>query len=401
VPLILNVETKKISPQFHVIFDDTFATVHSLPSSKSIDAQWKEILKFDRECFAEMDYDDDGEPILPLLSDIIKAYRDERTQRSDHQLALPPPPDDYENHVTFPNSSDETPFPDYPLVPLPIPSPGGDSQAHKEDTESGGEVAVSGGETNVHNSGRPRRNVGTYKDGPAKIRCLPIDGESYEFAYSNKHFLGNMRPVPAITNVAHCPSTYHPTEKLQKQFIAECYLLQDKWFQKNDCCSSLAQHMPVDTWDDGTSNIYFNDIADPRILAARSATKKATDSEDTPSFDTAIRSPFQAQWWKAMYDELQTIMVDFDCWEYVKRTPEMNVLPSTWAFKLKRYPDGRVKKFKARFCARGDRQQEGIDYFETWAPVVQWSTVRIVMILAIKLNLISVQCDITWSSSSY
>ncbi len=96
-----------------------------------------------------------------------------------------------------------------------------------------------------------------------------------------------------------------------------------------------------------------------------------------------------------MYVELQTIMVDFDCWEYVKRTPDMNVLPSTWAFKIKRYPDGRVKKLKARFCARGDRQKEGIDYFETWAPVVPWSTVRIAMILAIKLKLVSVQCDIT------
>ncbi len=94
-----------------------------------------------------------------------------------------------------------------------------------------------------------------------------------------------------------------------------------------------------------------------------------------------------------MYNELVTIMVNFDCWDYVKQTPDMNVLPSTWAFKLKRYPDGHVKKFKARFSARGDRQKEGIDYFETWAPVVQWSTVRIVMILAIKLKLISVQCE--------
>ncbi len=153
--------------------------------------------------------------------------------------------------------------------------------------------------------------------------------------------------------------------------------------------------MPVDTWDDGSNDVYFNNIADPRILAARSANKKATETEDSPSFDTAIRSPFQAQWWKAMYDELRTIMVDFDCWDYITRTPDMNVLPSTWAFKLKRYPDGWVEKFKARFCAHGDRQKEGVDYLETWAPVVQWSTVRIVMILAIKLNLISVQCDIT------
>ena len=73
----------------------------------------------------------------------------------------------------------------------------------------------------------------------------------------------------------------------------------------------------------------------------------------------------------------------------------MNVLPSTWTFKIKRCPDGRVKKFKARFCTRGDKRKEGIDYFETWAPVVQWSTGQIVMILAIKMKLIAVQSNIT------
>jgi hypothetical protein len=96
-----------------------------------------------------------------------------------------------------------------------------------------------------------------------------------------------------------------------------------------------------------------------------------------------------------MYDELTTLICKFDCWDHVLRTPDMNVLPSTWAFKIKHYPDGRVTKFKARFCARGDRQKEGIDYFETWAPVVQWFTVRIVMILAIKMKVISIQCNIT------
>jgi hypothetical protein len=34
-----------------------------------------------------------------------------------------------------------------------------------------------------------------------------------------------------------------------------------------------------------------------------------------------------------------------------------------------------LKNSKLDFCARGDRQKEGINYFETWAPVVQWSTV--------------------------
>jgi hypothetical protein len=92
--------------------------------------------------------------------------------------------------------------------------------------------------------------------------------------------------------------------------------------------------------------------------------------------------------------ELHTLVNKFDCWDYVPN-PGKNVLPSTWAFKIKHYPGGHVKKFKARFCARGDRQIVGVNYFETWAPVVMWSTVCIVMALAATLNLISVQCDIT------
>jgi hypothetical protein len=96
-----------------------------------------------------------------------------------------------------------------------------------------------------------------------------------------------------------------------------------------------------------------------------------------------------------MRGELNTLVNDFKCWDLVPRLPQMNVLPSTWAFKSNQFPDGTVKKFKARFCACGDRQKEGIDFLETWAPVVQWSTTRIVMVLAAKLGLRSVQCDIT------
>ena len=78
----------------------------------------------------------------------------------------------------------------------------------------------------------------------------------------------------------------------------------------------------------------------------------------------------------------------------VDRDDDMNVIDSIWAFKLKRYPDGVVKKFKARFCARGDQQLEGIDFFETYAPVVQWTTVRLLLILEVLLQLKSKQGDV-------
>jgi hypothetical protein len=59
------------------------------------------------------------------------------------------------------------------------------------------------------------------------------------------------------------------------------------------------------------------------------------------------------------------------------------LIKSTWVFKLKRLPDGTPLKFKARFCVRGDLQKEGVDYFETYALVVQWSTVRMLLTLVI------------------
>ena len=49
----------------------------------------------------------------------------------------------------------------------------------------------------------------------------------------------------------------------------------------------------------------------------------------------------------------------------------MKVLKGIYALKLKRTHDGTPFKFKARYCVRGDLQIEGVDYFETYAPVVQ------------------------------
>jgi hypothetical protein len=71
-----------------------------------------------------------------------------------------------------------------------------------------------------------------------------------------------------------------------------------------------------------------------------------------------------------------------------------HVIPSTWAFKCKQYPDGWIKKFKARFCAKGNKQLEGIDFFETYAPVVQWTTIRLIFILEILLGLKSKQGNV-------
>lgn len=58
VPLCLNTNTGKITPQFHVIFDEKFQSVASLPSGSTLQNQWLTLLRFGTDCFLEVDDDD-------------------------------------------------------------------------------------------------------------------------------------------------------------------------------------------------------------------------------------------------------------------------------------------------------------------------------------------------------
>ena len=63
---------------------------------------------------------------------------------------------------------------------------------------------------------------------------------------------------------------------------------------------------------------------------------------------------------------------DMGSFKMIKRPGGENILYPAWAFRKKRYPDGSLKKYKARFYVRGDQQMEGLDVFKTYAPVVSW-----------------------------
>ena len=61
----------------------------------------------------------------------------------------------------------------------------------------------------------------------------------------------------------------------------------------------------------------------------------------------------------------------------------MNILPNKWVFKLKRCLDDTIECYKAHLVANGFHQQEGIDYTETFSPVVKHSTIHIILALAV------------------
>ena len=77
------------------------------------------------------------------------------------------------------------------------------------------------------------------------------------------------------------------------------------------------------------------------------------------------------------------------------KLPDLKVLPRTWVFCCKQYLDGSVQKLKARFCARGDKQIQSVDFLDTFTPVVNWTTVHLMIILMIIMNLATCQVNYT------
>ena len=113
--------------------------------------------------------------------------------------------------------------------------------------------------------------------------------------------------------------------------------------------------------------------------------KAKRSDPDTPNIREALSGEHAEHFMEAMKSELSELE-SHETWEVVPITklPEgRKLIPGTWAFKIKRFPDGRLRKYKARFCVRGDRQVEGVDYHDKYAPVAQWSTIRMLLTLGI------------------
>jgi hypothetical protein len=123
------------------------------------------------------------------------------------------------------------------------------------------------------------------------------------------------------------------------------------------------------------------------------AFKKNTDP-DSLMYHEAMADADRKLWLEGMDSEIKQLE-KMDCWDVIPRSKATKrVVPSTWACRRKRFPDGRVKKCRSRFCVRGDLEDE-MDPWETYAPVVSASTVRLVLIMSLVFGLTTWCMDFT------
>ena len=225
---------------------------------------------------------------------------------------------------------------------------------------------------------------------PTPVHSIPTTCSGRQVRRPDR-LIETMKFAPISTHdCTHRQSLRCPKQKVSSEILNQQFLMGLKWddLVKTICSADLRSMMSLIEQHTDLDHATV-EWMHPMVMAAKA------NASDNPTWDQAMNGPDRDDYLEACKTELTTLVDGKDSWDVVDREHWMNVLPLTWAFKCKQFPDGSVCKLKAQFCARGDKQIEGIDYFDTFAPVVNWTTIRLMLVLSIILNLSTCQVDYT------
>eukprot|EP00804_Cyclotella_cryptica_P029262 CCRYP_011688-RA/>CCRYP_011688-RA protein AED:0.41 eAED:0.29 QI:0/0/0/1/1/1/2/0/509 len=342
VPLVLNPRTQHISPQFHVIFDDIFTTVPSLASIEERDLRFEQLFQTSTECYLDTS---DVSSDTDLLDDhwlspsnLAQRQQDRHRDLLRRTPCLQPPaipactaPEGAPPAPSLaPPTNPEAVLPISPAAPLVLPP---------------ASEGVPPATTCLLLRFQRERIHTIYLGVTTLLQFLPMTlcllTHLRPHVASPPVFVAEPGKTPpaAVANVGHPGLPRHGTACVRHAHLSDLALLQGDWSGfsssiRTGSPSVFSAYLQPDLSDD-LGSFTVTDVQ-PHILAA----KNATNSADSPTYGQAINSPHAEKWWEAMESELTTLETDLQAWELVPREPWMHVLPSTWAFRLKRFPNG-------------------------------------------------------------
>ncbi|KAK1699306.1 hypothetical protein QYE76_016003 [Lolium multiflorum] len=125
-------------------------------------------------------------------------------------------------------------------------------------------------------------------------------------------------------------------------------------------------------------------------LAACMAHAVDDPTAEPRSYQAAMTIP---HWRAAMEQEYQALLQN-ETWTLVPPPPRVNIIDSKWVFKVKKHADGSIERYKARLVAKGFKQRHGLDYEDTFSPVVKPTTIRLLLSLAVSRGWCLRQLDV-------
>ena len=371
VGLVLNLRTRKISPQYHLVYDSNFETVHSDPDNAP--ESWPELVTLNR---FKADYDD--KEFAPYLADewltpveISEKQRHDNHVRGFHDA---PPGEADDPYLTEPLNRNPTPQ-DTDVEVGTFPTPLGESSNPPDSPPRGTPLET------------PQRAIPSHPPDTRHDQRAPTPLPRHNPRQETP------RPQPPRRNPRRAVRNPAPTRqhglglvrKYCRTMMCGLLSLQGRAYDNRYLLNLLL---------DQDFGLYDN-LGPSSLLMSPSALSGSTADPDTPRLHEAMRSEHREEFLHAMGKEIADLE-KHGTWTVIRKSSmptEANLLPSTWALKVKRYPDGRLRKHKARFCCRGDKQIKNVDYFESYAPVASWTTVRMVMNMAIQRGWATRQVD--------
>jgi hypothetical protein len=158
--------------------------------------------------------------------------------------------------------------------------------------------------------------------------------------------------------------------------------------EQSQTSALLALHVSWELYHDGGYQIE-EEMDDPIAFAA-------SNNPDVMYYDQALKEPDSEKFEEAMIKEVMA-HTDNEHWEIVRKSDvpkDDPVLPSVWAMRRKRrIATGEPYKWKARLNLHGGKQEYGVNYWETYAPVIGWTTIRLFLVLTLLNGWASRQVD--------
>lgn len=188
------------------------------------------------------------------------------------------------------------------------------------------------------------------------------------------------------------------SQNVTTQVVAEADRSSNELLDDDSCVSEWE---PEDSFERRLINLNADETPIVR-QSARNADKPKPNyatfayafmSCDPSTFKQAVSSDSVDLWKDAMEEEFNSLQAN-QTWKLVDQPPGKTPIKCKWVYKTKRDTHGNVIRHKARLVAKGYTQIEGVDYHETFSPVVRFTTIRYLMAVAAKFDLNIRQLDV-------